>query len=517
MSVEVFNPQISIILKKNIGRATVDGLAAASTRFTGTSRNIDLTPYLGEEGSVVTQKSVRAPAGMFTITLADKLTPGEHESLYGVIEPMDVIEIRMARDTSKYVGGGYAQNMPLMMRGFVTDIARSEEMVGSGTDARPVRQVLITGQDYGKILLINQVAYLPNMVTGQQLLTYFKLFVNYRSGINPSSANPAQDASAFVSDVINKAVNPFLAAMITAATANGVAQGVSPILSIQVDATVQNGIVSPFGTNEWPGGTIYDLLRYYGDVGPWNELYVEDREDAPYLVYRPLPFKDTEGNFIQSPTEQPTLNVITDVELVSLRVGRSDTGVANYYWVDNQSYQLVQAPILQAAIATSSQADLLYLADYPNSSPQLYGFRRMMAQTQQGPRFDGLPAAQFNQESGTAIDFVNAKRATLIANNKDAVVFEEGAMHLRGNEAIKPGSFVRLLRGTENTGGTVSGGFTAEYYAHTVQHEFVPFRSYVTTVHFDRGTGFIQRIQRGNGVDAPALAEMSPDGVYGNG
>jgi hypothetical protein len=139
MTVQVFNPQISIVLKKNIGRATIDGSVAASTRFTGTSRNIDLTPYLGEEGSVVTQKSVRAPAGMFSITLADKLTSGEHESLYGVIEPMDVIEIRMARDTSKYVSGGYAQNMPLMMRGFVTDIARSEEMTGDGPDARPVR------------------------------------------------------------------------------------------------------------------------------------------------------------------------------------------------------------------------------------------------------------------------------------------------------------------------------------------------------------------------------------------
>ncbi|MGO8915328.1 MAG: hypothetical protein ACLQJR_05420 [Stellaceae bacterium] len=52
-------------------------------------------------------------------------------------------------------------------------------------------------------------------------------------------------------------------------------------------------------------------------------------------------------------------------------------------------------------------------------------------------------------------------------------------------------------------------------YANSITHEFLPFRSWTTTVEFDRGDGFIQRIQRGNGADAPALAEMSPGGVYG--
>jgi hypothetical protein len=48
----------------------------------------------------------------------------------------------------------------------------------------------------------------------------------------------------------------------------------------------------------------------------------------------------------------------------------------------------------------------------------------------------------------------------------------------RGNEVIKAGTIVCLTRGGSSAG---DGGFTAEYYAHTVQHEFVPYRSYVTT------------------------------------
>ena len=98
MTVKVFDPKCSVILKKNIGRANVAGNVAASQRFQGTARQIDLTPYLGDTGSVVVSKSVRQPAGMFSMTLADNLAPGEMESLYGIIEPMDVV---------RFAGAGY--------------------------------------------------------------------------------------------------------------------------------------------------------------------------------------------------------------------------------------------------------------------------------------------------------------------------------------------------------------------------------------------------------------------------
>jgi hypothetical protein len=502
MTVRVLHPKISVVLKKNIGRANVAGAVAASTRFKGTRRIIDLTPYLGDSGSVVTRKSVREIEGMFSITLADNFAPGELESLYGVIEPMDVVEIRMAHDPSKYAGA-FPQHLPIIMRGFVADIERNEEM----QDGRPQRSVTIYGQDYGKILDLSQIAYLPNQVIGQLLLTTFKFFINY--GV---ASDPDQDASAFVTAVIDKVVNPLLADMRSAAEANGVAQGISPILDLKVDAKVIGGLISPFGVNAWPGGRISDLLTFYGDVGPWNELYVEDREDGPYLVYRPTPYKDATGDFIQEPyasdrQRQPAVVTVTDRDLVSLKSARSDRGVANYVWVDNPSYSMIQASILQNEVLNSSPANSFLLADVPNSSPALYGLRQLKLETRQGPRFDGKKEVEYDEKRATALEFINAKRAVVAASNRDNVVFESGTMKLAGNEAIRAGSILRLVRG--------DGGFTAEYYAHTVQNEFVPFRSFTTTVTFDRGTGFIARAQRENGLDSPYLAEIRATGAYG--
>jgi hypothetical protein len=493
MSVPVYAPQIQVLLKKNIGRATVGGNVAASTRFEATPRAIDLTPYLGDTGSVVVQRSTRQACGMFSITLADNFAPGELETLAGLVEPMDCIDISMAHDASQYAGG----KLPIMLRGFVTEIRRSEAMQGNGVNAKPVRRVIISGQDYGKILVINQIAYLANMTSGQNLLTYFKLFVNYHIG-----SNTDQPASDFIKQVITAAIDPFLADMRKTAEANGVAQGVSPIMDIKVDASVTTGVVSPYGTNKWPGGTIYDLMKYYGDSPTWNELYVEDRSDAPYVVYRPNPFKDINGNLIQAMSEPPTTVSVTDEDLVSLDVMRTDAGVANYYWVDCSSYILMGGWQLQANQANGGD-QTYFLTKYPNCSPFLYGFRRLAVESQQGSRVDGQPASVVQKGHDDVVGFFNDRRATLMAQNKDNVVYEAGEMKLRGNENIKHGCYVNLTRGT--------GKITSSYYAYQVRHVFLPYKSYTTTVTFDRGTNFIDRVQRSG---SPYLAEMSVGGVY---
>jgi hypothetical protein len=179
MSVQVFEPQISVILRKNIGRATVAGTIAASQRFQGTTRTIDLTPYLGETGSVTVQKSIRESQGNWSVTLADNFAPGEFESLYGVIEPMDVIEIRMARDVSKYAGA-FQKHMPIIMRGFVNEVRRSMQM----TDSGPRRAVTIAGGDCGLILNTIRYALFPGYTPDAALLSAFPFFATYGLGAN---------------------------------------------------------------------------------------------------------------------------------------------------------------------------------------------------------------------------------------------------------------------------------------------------------------------------------------------
>ena len=78
---------------KMVGR-TRAGLAHA---FTNADASIDLTPYLGVGGSVRTTKGIREPAGTFSLSFPDQMHKTLGDSLYGLIEPMDMIEIRASR------------------------------------------------------------------------------------------------------------------------------------------------------------------------------------------------------------------------------------------------------------------------------------------------------------------------------------------------------------------------------------------------------------------------------------
>src|SRR5689334_2922719 len=123
MSTSIRHPDISLRLLKNVGRTTIDRNVPVSERFSGQKTSIDLKPFLGEHGSVQVSKNIREPAGSFVITLTDMVSVDAQDSLYGLIEPMDVVEIRIAADAYKSVA-----QIPIMMRGFVSEITRDEAM-----------------------------------------------------------------------------------------------------------------------------------------------------------------------------------------------------------------------------------------------------------------------------------------------------------------------------------------------------------------------------------------------------
>jgi hypothetical protein len=164
---------------------------------------------------------------------------------------------------------------------------------------------------------------------------------------------------------------------------------------------------------------------------------------------------------------------------------------------------------MQAALAKSGEG--YSILNYPNSAANLYGFRLMKVNTEQYNRLDGQAADVLQQRTQTLLDFIEGKRAQLIAQNQDNVVFEAGAMSLRGREDIHAGEYVNLKLGTN---GGAAAGFSQQMYAHTVTREFQPYRAFTTTIQFDRCIGFIQRIQREGGADSVYFAEMSPRGVY---
>lgn len=479
----VYQPQIQVFLHKTIGRKTTNGKDAVSSRFQASAdrKVIDLAPFIGEAGAVRTSKGINSPAGGFSLVLADRAlqTVGSLESLYGLIEPMDMVEIRMQHGPSS---AGVVRPA-IVMRGFVTSVTRTETM---GAEGRPQRAVVVNGQDFGKVWQIIQINYFAGYLVGQNYITGFKLFEQYGVGYQ-TTMKPGD----FVKQVVEKIINPYL---------DGLMPKDSTLpRSVTTDIAVKQGTVSPgIQTQE---GTIYELLRQFSDVGPWNELFMEDREDGVFCVYRPNPHMDiTTGEKIQEDAPDPVYVDVDHVDVVSISVSRSDENVANFYWVDAPRFNLVTDVYRRQAAAAENDPTVV-LKDYPNADAKLYGNRVMRVSTQQGgttmeTHNTGGKAAEVKKLEKSAGDWIDSRRKILVAANKDNILMESGTIRLRGNEALRAGRYLRLRR----------GDFEATYYITQADHDFVPFGTFITTVSVDRGTGFVKRITRGG---SPYLAELS--------
>lgn len=481
--VRVYQPQLSVTLFKTIQRTMLDDKSPVSERFKATgTKGIDLAPYLCDTGGIRTSKSVRDPAGGFQITLADRPRSDGigFDTLYGLIEPMDFIEIRVRHDPSMTLGS----ETPVLMRGFISEIQRSEAAI---QDGRPSRTISISGQDYGKLWQMLQILFLPGYVVGQDTISSFKLFERFGLGYQTS-----QPISEFVKDVIGKVLNPYLKNLMPENTTNP-----SQIKTDKV--VVSHGTTSLSGSQNQEGN-IYNLLRTYGDVGIWNELFMEDRDDGVYCVFRPNPFKSLDGKKIQ--TDAPDVDV-TDVygeDLIAINVSRSDAGVANYYWVNGARFEL--ATDVNRKLYAIQDKKTVLLTEYPNSASNLYGIRVMFVDSQLGgdevkEGGSGQDKATQDKRNTTIANWLGDRRRILVEQNRDNVVFEHGTMRLRGNEKIRAGTYIRLTRGQ----------FSAEYYVTQVSHDFIPFQGFFTTVGVERGTGFVERAKAG-AVASPYFAEM---------
>jgi hypothetical protein len=494
-------PQVSVLLYKTIARDAVDGQTPVSSRYKGKDTVIDLTPFLQLGSAVRTTKSVRAPAGGFSISFSDKpsktaptLSSEDLESVAGLVEPMDVVEIRMWRGTGQRDS---KTPFPIIMRGFVSSIQRTEVVDGNG---RPNRTVVIAGLDYGKIWQTFQVMHLAAYAQGSALLTSYPL-----SELFGSAVKNVYTSSEFMRSLVGTVINPHIKGLLPEETP-------LPTALILDDISVKHGTISnAFMQQE---GSIYQLLCYHGDIGNWNELYVEDREDGVHCVYRPIPAlhltaPDGGDRRIQDDAPAPTYCVIVDSEISALSTARSDAGVANFFWVNAAKYDLID-DMMRKLHAVRSDDPKVSLNTYPNSETKYYGVRAMMAETQQGADdiisgTSGLESAENTRRGGLQYGWIDQRRSALVAMNKDNVILESGVMRVKGGplrpdgSPMKAGDYARVKRGS------------LEWDAYVVQidHEFTPFQTYVTTLTFERGEGFARRITIGGGKQSPWIAEQA--------
>lgn len=500
------NPQISVHLHKAVTRDNI-GNAPVSARYQGQEPYIDLTPFLNAGSAVRTSKSVREPAGAFSITFADRpqnsilgafvsMSENAIESIYGLVEPMDMIEIRMWHGV-----GPKPVKLPIIMRGFVSDVRRSQTM---GNDGTPYREVTITGQDYGKIWQMYQVIYLAAYAEGRPILTNFGL--NELFGVSVVNAMPAAD---FVREMVGKIINPHI---------KGFMPENSPMpkeITLGDGITVKHGKVN--NSFHQMQGSIYDILKFHGDVGIWNELYTEDREDGVHLVYRPVPALHlnppggpAKERKIQDDAPDPIYCEIPDDDIQSLSVARTDANVANFYWVNNSKFDLLGE--MQRKLASIPADDgRVSTKDYPNTDAKYYGTRPMYGETQQGDdeisnMGSGLSPDENQQREVQLESWIDRRRRHMMEMNRDNVVLERGSTRIKGGpmrpdgiEAMRAGDYARFH----------TGRLIWDAYVFQVEHEFLPFQSYTTSLTFERGEGFAVRASMEGGISSPWLAEQS--------
>jgi hypothetical protein len=297
---------------------------------------------------------------------------------------------------------------------------------------------------------------------------------------------------------------------------------------MQVEATATPAVISAFGAQSVQG-TLWDILRQFLDVGPWTELFIEDRPDniadpkrpgGVVLVYRNNPFKDLDpaGGFIMPTPIPPDTLTISDVDIIGINCTRSDANVASYFQVNMPRFGLIDAGAM-ALTAQSSDPNSFLLSNYPNATPKLYGMRFMEANTElggadgAGGRVDGQRAERIAAGKKSAAMWIDQRRADLMAMNKDNVVFESGTMTLRGRATLRPGMYLKVRHGPQSAENVSLKPFSWECYVVSVDHRMIPFQGYVTIVTFERGTGFAERIRRAGGAESAYLAEWNQDGA----
>lgn len=497
-------PKISVRLYKSIMRKQGDAGLAISERYADKEAFIDLTPYLGDGSTVGVTKDVRQPSGTFSLTFSDRpniagvsmgpvLSTAGLESVYGLVEPMDVVEIRM------WTGIGKCPNpLPIKMRGFVTEVARARQM---GANGQPVRTVVISGQDYGKVLQTFQVVYLTNYPGAPALLTGFDFFEQFGG-----EARNTISGAEYLQLVLDNVINPLLKTLIP--EYNGMPR------EILLDAQSVGQLNNAYNNQQ---GSVYDLLKGFLDVGIWNELFIEDREDGVYLVWRPVPVYDLQtGDPTQNLKTSPYQGTIQDNLITQMRQGRKDEAVFNFYWCTNTSFDMIGDDFLQAeAQSAGLHQDTL---EYPNTAKKYYGIRAMYADSVMGPdNVDnmnaGLPADQQTARDGYMTDWIAQRRGVMVANNKDNVVLEYGSLEMKGGptrdgttDALKAGDYIRVLDGL----------MSWQAYAVSIQDNFAPYRSYTSTLGFERGSGFAWRVSEAGG-NSPWLKEQALRGNVAEG
>lgn len=489
--VRAYRPQIFITVYRN-GQP----IEWFSPRVKANYKTIwNFAELLGDGFNVIVQKSVRASAGIFTITLPDNPSLNTGDTVYANIAPMDYIELRMAHEPSLP-----REQLPLVMRGFVSSVERHNAI---GPDGRPSNSVVIKGGDFGKLAEQYMINYVVGLLTGESVTATLGLYMRYGIG------STVMTMPEFYGELVEKILNPYVTSILVLQGGSGADLGIQVI----PDIAKTDGAVFTQGIQSYTG-SLWNLMATHADTA-WHELYFEDREDAPYLVYRPTPLMEFSNSaaggaqlidWIKQPGWVEPWFVFRDhAKLQSMSAYRSDASVANIFIPQSIQFAKILGKAGTSAVL-AKDSGWMDQRRYPHCHVDLYGEKLMEPTLHQvWARYpvsaQSIPASDIPAYKQSSEDWIKAKTEFIARANRANPVWESGAMTLHGDPDLKPGRYLVMSRGL----------LVQMVYIHTVTHVFQAYGSYTTVVQFDRGTGWLER-QR---VAAnPAQFERAPNPLF---
>jgi hypothetical protein len=474
------------------------------------------------------KSSVNEMINQWQVTLVPRDSTKSFNTLYEIIEPMSYCEIRVRN---------FLQEPRVIMRGFVSNVSKSVEM-GSGI---PQRQIVITGENYGKLLRMSYIHYaygLDPLTTVGASGTGAPLFFGY--GVDLSTTvedpNPANVMTQIFSNLVKPNFNNIQSYLSDRTkvtdqlsptsndfvgkrqTPGDIAASKIPGFTMDVDEDGVNG-TRTLGLNlqfidPAAGAQEQSVLEFMQNCAgfPWNELYTDDAPEKTYLVFRPRPWRDRSGGFVGATSfgaakrgnlpkdrqDEAEPKAIQPEDIVSYQLSRTDEEVYNYFLTD--SIGSIYGNNFEGVVRSLPDnenphytAGILKFVDQSGNEAvksseklefsriELFGFRKFRVAT----RFLAIPpGSNWKKEFGDAVDnpIDQAKVLNMLLFNafEHSSQLESGILTIKGREDIRAGMYVKMLTDRSDLDSSL-------YYVSAAQHTIVAFQNYVTILTLTRG------------------------------
>jgi hypothetical protein len=494
--------------------------------------------------TLTTTKRISDSAGSFTLVLVPRSLSNIPNAggWQDVVECMDFIEIFLWCPPRR-------PDIPVM-RGFVDTITEDFSIEGG----QPQRKIVITGRDYGKLLLLTKL-YDPITESEQDFLwnrfiATFQLLFGPEAG-NPKAVplpeSPAMPAGATVDgpfftpvellktvftgfykpqeEAIKQTFNNLLPSMEFLPQAEN-----DPWESrLKVHSSVFYQRVTVPLTDVW-------ALMVAFALKPWRELFVREGKDFPTLVYRPAMWLDLFGKPVQDYGQEGFApHPLPNTEISAFRLVRSEELTRNFFFTFPEIFK-AYATVVKLYPGTDEG---FLTTPRLQSNPFLIGAggqRTIPVPPQHVPlanvdlsvpvggvSTEDIPIADFHRFGFRVMEFLvpymdwerPVKRKVLQEQIKVARenglelnyrlveafshnhLLEFGTLIVKGDERIQAGMYVALTDHGRQLGGNNPTG-PPRYYVEAVSHEFqwgtqANDGHFITHLEVSRGRGHLVR------------------------